>query len=1631
MEAILTSIGRYLINQTWQIAAVFAVVVILSWCLRGRNAHVRYLLWLVVLIKCLVPPIVSVPVAVLSPASPNIETPPTISHILPVSENVLPVWSMPENLPAEPVSISPAREKVSPLPAGVFVWPTLTKPQWCSMLWLACASLFLLLAIFKAVRTQRRFKRARQLADSSTQDEVASLARQLGLRRTPRVWQIAGLSQPFVWGLFRGSIYLPGDFADTDTPEHRRGVLMHELAHIARFDAFFNVLQIFAQSLFFFHPLVWIANARIRREREKCCDEIAIANLNSSPKTYSSAIVETLVRSSEQNESLPTLAVVGPVKNIEDRIKTIMLPNKKFYARPSRVSIATVLLLAAVAVPTTFVLTTRANRTEQSNVRVSVNDKDLDELLLDIVEKVQTGNMVGIWNAATKLAERKDSRVIPILIGLIDSDNTNNTVYGIGYYGLSKLTGVEYSTFHDGAWWRRWWEKNKSKYSSEVQKIAIPDLPKTTSGKEYKPFPEELNSLDGKLQWMIEKIKANDAQGIYQSNIADDIAKANDFKAIPILIGIIDADNSYPTVYGVGYFALSKLTGVEYSTFHDGAWWRRWWEKNKSKYSPEVQKIAIPDLPKTKSGENYKPFPEELDSLDGKLQWMIEKIESGDAQGIYSSHVCDDIAKNKDPKAIPVLIGIIDADNSYPTVYGVGYFALSPLTGVSYSEFHDGAWWRQWWEKNKSKYSPEVQKIAIPDLPKTKAGKNYKPYPEELDTLNGKLKKIVEMVGSDKKGKTTRYMGIASDIAEYNNPSAIPVLIHVIEADNTYDTIYGVGYYGLRKLTGVEYDKTHDGKWWRQWWQENKAKYTSNGSSASVKFIDFKERENVSRYYWLVSEEKSKTPIKLGCFVSDRKGMIKSLGDSIIQAGNGPVDICLEVTNEKGAIQLHWSYSQKNGMAMISPTVKYDLPQDCSVRESHLADPAVITNVRYQTLWNGRIIRTYEHGTEYQATLRFVAKVQQENESAEFQPPTDPLPVPSNSPFVVYGTVRDEQGKGVSGATVRIATGWGTLIGGGETITDAHGRYRLRFGPGIWSGDDRKVRFQAAVLHVDKKGFYEANLCRQGNLAMTEELREEDQKQMKYFKGVVLPNQPYRVSFVMKPAARLVGELVDENGRPIADKKFSIVGENLYPATNVLDSITTDANGQFVVENIPCYSYWFDMWLDNRNSIKTSPVDFSTPGEYVVQLEFKSASLPQPTLTVKSIKRTPSSATNVQSQPTTSSQKIVWPENIVGVIQRSVKFFDLTFQANDLMQAGQVEKALAIYRRVSDAYADLDTTGYVKLAMEECSKKLGKKIDAVKATSEPATMAEPAPAKVLDIKTIHVGYVHPVGKTRIIRTTMKILGTDEMENNPPGRNWSTGIYEVHYTCLKVNPDGSGVYEVSMPLEEQIAGTLNGTATVRYEKGKPAHDGWGRRIDSKFSNPKFYVAAQNVNAQVTFTMIAAADGTPLKVEGYQKAYEKQINEAMKDIGPLTRLDEQQLASRKKNATDESMLRMMKSYRPNLPEGKTLHVGDTWMHNKSSDLTYRLESVEMFNGRPCAKIQMHITESQLEKPSPDANVQNATHNSESNGYLYLDYEKGEMVQIKRTYSLEFKQTITKPQHHLRQTRISFLEMEFIEQ
>ena len=367
----------YVITQSWQIAVLTVAVAAATFVLRHRSAHVRYLLWLIVVVKCFVPPLHTVALQVLPGPAPE-----GLPAVL-----LQPPWSL-DRAAVMDLFGRPMPVQKLPLPATVpqpdtrhVVVVTVPRPWpvWGAMVtfWLTGAGAYLTMNLLRALRGHHWLQENRRPLPDDARADATNLLRAYDARRLPRIWIVEGVGQPFVWGLLRGSIYVPPGFLTIKSPEHRRDVLAHELSHVLRFDAAVNVLQVIAQGLFWFHPFVWWANRKIRQERENCCDEMVIARLHTTPKDYSTAIVETLARARESTRPVPSLAVASPLKHIEERIKTVLRPGRRFYRRPSLVIAALVILVALVTVPTAVVLTAQSKHLVSGMIRIAPTEPSI------------------------------------------------------------------------------------------------------------------------------------------------------------------------------------------------------------------------------------------------------------------------------------------------------------------------------------------------------------------------------------------------------------------------------------------------------------------------------------------------------------------------------------------------------------------------------------------------------------------------------------------------------------------------------------------------------------------------------------------------------------------------------------------------------------------------------------------------------------------------------------------------------------------------------------------------------------------------------------------------------------------------------------------------------------------------------------------------------------------------------------------------------------------------------------------------------------------------------------------------------------------------------------------------------
>lgn len=96
------------------------------------------------------------------------------------------------------------------------------------------------------------------------------------------------ISSPFVFGIIRPRIYLPSALSD----EEKMYVIAHEQAHIEHYDNILKPLGYLILSIHFFNPLCWIAFRLFTKDIELACDERVIKNYDiQDKKGYSTALL--------------------------------------------------------------------------------------------------------------------------------------------------------------------------------------------------------------------------------------------------------------------------------------------------------------------------------------------------------------------------------------------------------------------------------------------------------------------------------------------------------------------------------------------------------------------------------------------------------------------------------------------------------------------------------------------------------------------------------------------------------------------------------------------------------------------------------------------------------------------------------------------------------------------------------------------------------------------------------------------------------------------------------------------------------------------------------------------------------------------------------------------------------------------------------------------------------------------------------------------------------------------------------------------------------------------------------------------------------------------------------------------
>lgn len=328
-----------------------------------RSPQLAHALWLLVLVKLVTPPLYEVPLPVRLPSTftaTQAETPADLEHLPSESppaalvEAVAYSGQLPSGAadPERSVTRQPASSAEAAAPDSILVLPAILPAAG----WQGALSLVWGIGVIVAVAIFRgRLVRFRRLlaesveADASLTGGVEVIAKRLGLRALPEIRVLDARFPPLVCTGWRKSLLVvPERLLSCLDRQQRDAVLVHELAHLRRYDHLVRWFEISVCLFFWWNPVAWWASRNLRRAEEECCDAWVLWALPEGRRSYGKALLWTV----EFLAECPPLRIVGAAlggSHIGRRIE--MIVNRKLNHRMSWSALAVVLVLGACVLP--------------------------------------------------------------------------------------------------------------------------------------------------------------------------------------------------------------------------------------------------------------------------------------------------------------------------------------------------------------------------------------------------------------------------------------------------------------------------------------------------------------------------------------------------------------------------------------------------------------------------------------------------------------------------------------------------------------------------------------------------------------------------------------------------------------------------------------------------------------------------------------------------------------------------------------------------------------------------------------------------------------------------------------------------------------------------------------------------------------------------------------------------------------------------------------------------------------------------------------------------------------------------------------------------------------------------------
>lgn len=361
--------------QNAAVTALLVPVVLTACRMRRSRPAEQHLLWLLLLVKLVTPPLVQWPwpagdfttwkefvsnaaaVASVSSREDSAATSPFVSAgqlaaaTLPQIEEVI-VAGTATFEPAAAVETRPPSSDGPPVEPALAVqaheldWRTLAVRAALG-LWLFGAA-FVVVRIAGHARRQRATLRGSREAPPTLRRLVDEVSAVLGLR--PVAVRVSSRTDsPFVSCLGRPVLVWPEALAADESLATARGVVAHELAHVRRRDHWVARLEALAAPLWWWNPVFWYVRRRLDETRELACDAVALESAPADRRALAELLLAFSASGRPALPFSPLRAGIAPRHSLRRRLA--MLFDDSVSGRVSSVGLALAALLGMAALP--------------------------------------------------------------------------------------------------------------------------------------------------------------------------------------------------------------------------------------------------------------------------------------------------------------------------------------------------------------------------------------------------------------------------------------------------------------------------------------------------------------------------------------------------------------------------------------------------------------------------------------------------------------------------------------------------------------------------------------------------------------------------------------------------------------------------------------------------------------------------------------------------------------------------------------------------------------------------------------------------------------------------------------------------------------------------------------------------------------------------------------------------------------------------------------------------------------------------------------------------------------------------------------------------------------------------------